>query len=210
MKKAEVIEKLVEQVQGLVSRRKSAAGQIEKGRAMIRELDGSIDSQAQALRGSVSLEELLLTGHGADGLPPEVKGKLGHLQELRGKREVLPGVIARYEEQLREIDVELAAANRSLMIAYRDRAAKDEAVLRSELVREAAERCGGDQIRAREVAEFGISRSELRRWQQMFAAGPYGNDQVLIAEKTLGMVERFEAGKPVRQAKPATAKAEAT
>ncbi len=208
-KQAEGIDKLEQEVRHFASRRKSVGGQIEKGRVMIRELDASIESQAHALRGSVSLEELLLTGQGADGLPPEAKEKLSHMQELRGKREVLPGVIARYEDQLREIDAELAVATRSLLGACRQKAVADESALRAELEREALQRCGGDASRAREVVEFSLSRSESRCWQQVFAARPYGDDPVRIAEQALAMVERFEAGKPVRQVQSAKASATA-
>jgi hypothetical protein len=119
---------------------------------------------------------------------------LAELQALRTKREVLPGVIARYEVELKESAQELRQAERAIRASFLAKARLEEEGLLGETKRWALAITEGDATAAREISELVASRSMARRFREAFGSSSISSDACADAKETIGLVRRFLAG----------------
>jgi hypothetical protein len=153
------------------------------------------EAAAEELSKTVSVQTLALPLAAGQTLEEGLAKTKARLDQLRQKLELIPGLRARLQAQLAEVDSKLRDAILSLRTAGRREAQAAKAALRERLTSELKTTCGNDPGRVRQAVDAVIAQCEPLLWEKTFGFSPSA-EPLAAAKALLGLVDRFLAGEP--------------
>jgi hypothetical protein len=201
------IKKLMTDVERLSSKAKSAAGKVAQARQLRVDTEAAAKTALDNVRRLVSMDHLLAPGGMAVNLPSGAEQEVRTWRAMSTQAEVVPGILAQAERELKEAEADLEGALPKLLSCCEKKAAADETALRGEIEGRMQIWCAHDRRGAREVVDIVVERSNARAWRQVLRRRGGDPDVLAAARAGLMLADRFLGGGPAcptRAAAPAS------